>query len=200
MKPKIIGITGGIGSGKTTVSEIIKKRGYPVYYSDARAKELMNESEELKRELIKTFGENIVDYSGNLLYNKIAELVFDDVKALRALEALVHPYVFKDFEKWLSRQTTKWVFKEAAILFESGSFKQCDAVILVTAPESLRIKRVQERSGFTEDDIRQRMRMQWKDERKKELTDYVIENDSTIAELEKKVDSILEDLRYRYED
>lgn len=193
-KPKIIGITGGIGAGKTTVAELIKKNGFPVYHSDIRAKELMNESSQLKAQLVELLGKQILDDHGNLIYSFIGELVFVDDEKLKKLESLIHPLVLKDFENWLSHQTSNLVFKEAAILFESGSYKQCDAVILVTAPLDKRIERLQKRGGLTLEQIQMRLNKQWSDEKKKPLADFFIHNNGDLKQLESEVNNLIKQL------
>ncbi len=170
-----IGITGGIGSGKSVVAKILISMGYPVYNSDDRAKDLINSNPELIAKIKSEFGNDIYTDLG-LERKKMAAIVFNDPNKLAVLNSLVHPAVGKDFESWKNSQTTKFVFKEAAILFETGIYKDLDAVILVTAPISIRIDRVQKRDNASKEEIENRMKNQWSDEEKIKLSDYVIDN------------------------
>lgn len=138
----IIGLTGGIGSGKTTVAGLIKKMGYPVYNSDIRAKEIVNDNAELKAKIITLLGENAYDEKGNYNRKWVAEQIFNDDEKRLSLNAIVHPAVKLDFAKWVAEQENNLVFKETALLFELGLDKNCDATILVTADEEIRIQRV----------------------------------------------------------
>ncbi len=173
-----VGITGGIGSGKTTASKIFEILGIPVYYADTRAKELMNTDPELKASLIKLFGESIYVENG-LERKKLAGLIFSDKTALEKVNQLVHPAVGRDFLTWCDRQNSPYVMEEAAILFENSLYKRFWKIILVTAPESLRIERVCQRDQIDPDTVRQRMANQWPDEKKIALADYVIHNDES---------------------
>lgn len=170
-----IGITGGIGSGKSVVAKILISMGYPVYNSDDRAKELINSNPELIAKIKSEFGSDI--YTNLVLdRKKMAEIVFNNPNKLAALNGLVHPAVGKDFESWKNSRTTQFVFKEAAILFETGIYKDMDSVILVTAPISIRIDRVQKRDNASKEEIENRMKNQWSDEKKIKLSDFVIDN------------------------
>ena len=190
--PKIIGLTGGIGSGKSRVALRFLALGIPCYIADDRAKDLMNASAHLKEAVCKVFGsESYLDGVLNRPY--IANLVFKDASALAQLNALVHPAVAQDFIEWIAKQDTPYVIKEAAILFENGGSKLCDSVILITAPEALRLKRLLERDNSTVEAIQDRMSKQWSDDRKIPLADYHIENmewDDTVL----KIDSIHQEL------
>src|ERR1700733_2030533 len=138
--PLKVGLTGGIGSGKSTVAKIFEVLGIPVYYADEAAKKLMNEDLMLKEEIIREFGES--SYVENLLNRKyIAETVFNDKKKLEKLNALIHPAIIRHGEQWMATQHTSYAIKEAALIFESGSEKNLDVVIGVYAPEDLRIER-----------------------------------------------------------
>ena len=173
--PKIIGLTGGIGSGKSKVALRFSALGIPCYIADDRAKDLMNTSNHLKEAVCKVFGsESYLDGVLNRPY--IANLVFKDASALAQLNALVHPAVAQDFIEWVAVQEAPYVIKEAAILFENGGSKLCDSVILITAPEALRLKRVLERDNSSVEAIQDRMSKQWSDARKIPLADYHIEN------------------------
>lgn len=171
----VIGLTGGIGSGKTTVSGLFEDLGVPVYNSDEEAKRLMQSSEKLKRAIIELLGKK--SYKKDTLNRSyIAQLVFNDKELLAALNALVHPAVKKDFKKWLRKKNVPYVIQEAAILFENGSYKEYDKLILVKAPKRIRLKRLKARDGSSEEDILARMKNQWSDTRKAKLSDFVIEN------------------------
>ena len=173
-----IGITGGIGSGKTTVCKIFELLGIPVFYADPVAKEVMHTDDELKQGIISTFGIESFSEKGVLNRKFIADIVFYDEKALESLNALVHPAVFRAFDKWLlSHRNAPYVMKEAALLFESGSYKMCTHSILVTAPEKIKVRRVMQRDGITEDEVRLRMLRQFSDEEKEKLSDFTIVND-----------------------
>ena len=184
--PKIIGLTGGIGSGKSKVALRFSALGIPCYIADDRAKDLMNTSAHLKEAVCKVFGsESYLDGVLNRPY--IASLVFKDASALAQLNALVHPAVAQDFIGWVAVQEAPYVIKEAAILFENGGSKLCDSVILITAPEALRLKRVLERDNSSVEAIQDRMSKQWSDDRKIPLADYHIENmewDDTVLKID----------------
>lgn len=171
-----IGLTGGIGSGKTTVVKVFMQLGVPVYLSDDRAKYLMNENESLKTSLISLFGENTF-LNGKLNRSYIASTVFSTNNKLNELNALVHPYVKKDFETWLASQNANYIIKEAAILFETGANKFLDKVILVESPEKLKIQRIMLRDSLKHEEILDRMSKQWSDLDKRIYADYIILND-----------------------
>ena len=178
-----IGLTGGIGSGKTTVANIFKQLGIPIYLSDDRAKALMLENESLRKSLIGLFGEqSYVDGVLNRAY--IASKVFTNKEELNKLNALVHPVLEKDFEAWSIVQQSPYIIKEAAILFESGANKGLDKVILVEAPKELKISRVVQRDGIERSDVIARMDKQWSDEKKRAFSDDVIINDEKFSLLE----------------
>ncbi|NNK81774.1 MAG: dephospho-CoA kinase [Flavobacteriaceae bacterium] len=172
---KIVGLTGGIGSGKTTVANMFTALGIPVYIADVEAKALMNRSKVIKRKLIALFGDYA--YKDEVL-NKpfIANKIFTNADLLSKMNAIVHPKVASHFMRWIKKQDADYCIKEAAILFENGSYKQCDFNILVTAPESIRIKRVIQRDNSTEQKVNSIIKNQWSDNKKIELADYVIEN------------------------
>ena len=171
-----IGLTGGIGSGKTTVGEVFQQLGVSVYASDNRAKALMTENLSLRSGLISLFGEQAF-MNKTLNRSFIASKVFSNTQLLTKLNTLVHPFVEKDFQAWFKRQEGAYVLKEAAILFESGAYKGLDEVVLVEAPIELRVNRVISRDGSHREDVIARMEMQWSDEKKKELSDHLIVND-----------------------
>jgi dephospho-CoA kinase len=170
-----VGLTGGIGSGKSTVASFFRKLGIPVYDSDARAKELMKNDPDLRKAITGLLGEQAYQY-GNLDRKWIASRVFSDPELLTALNALVHPAVRRDFGQWSTAQQGPYVVQEAAVLMENGGYRELDFNILVTAPETMRISRVVKRDQVTEIQVRERMRNQWTDADKIPLADFVIEN------------------------
>jgi dephospho-CoA kinase len=172
---RIVGLTGGIGSGKTTVAKAFAAIGIPVYIADEEAKKLMRTSKVIKRKLIALFGNEV--YIDNEL-NKpfIANIIFNDKNYLEKMNAIVHPRVARHFNKWLLKQNAPYVIKEVAILFENGGHKLCDFIVTVTAPKKLRISRLISRDKTTVDKIEAIMKNQWTDEKKVQLSDYVIEN------------------------
>lgn len=171
-----IGLTGGIGSGKTTVAKVFEVLGIPVYYADDRAKQLMNDDGGLKEQVKKHFGEAV--YTGGELNRKIlADIVFADARKLQLLNSLVHPATLTDAEAWMQTQTTPYCIKEAALIFESGAHQHLDYVIGVTAPAPLRILRTMNRDGITREEVIVRMEKQLDDIIKMKLCDFVIYND-----------------------
>ncbi len=175
-----IGITGGIGSGKSIVSEILQTMGYPVFNSDDQARKILFHSKDLHEELKQNFGEEIfLDGIPNKL--KIAQIVFSSKEKLEILNALIHPLVRICFEDWILQQKSKIIFKEAAILIESGAYKECDKIIVVKSPEELRIKRVMKRDSVTEEEVKMRMKNQLSSNELMKFADFVIENDESHA-------------------
>jgi len=170
-----IGITGGIGSGKSTVSKIFEVLGIPVYYADDASKRLMNEDEELKEKLRSTFGDKTY-VDGQLDRAYVAAIVFNDPEKLVLLNSIMHPATIKDAEKWMLRQTTPYAIKEAALIFESGSQEYLDKVIGVYAPVAVRIHRVMQRDNVTREEVLSRMNKQIDEDMKMRLCDYVITN------------------------
>lgn len=183
----IVGLTGGIGSGKTTVAGMFEVLGIPVYIADVEAKRLSNTSKVIRRKMIALLGEQAYTDEGlNRPY--VAEKIFNDPDVLAAVNAIIHPKVGQHFKRWVKKQNGPYCIKEAAILFENGGYQNCDVNILVTAPVSVRIQRVLERDQTTLEAIQARMEHQWPDEDKIPLADYVIENtdlDSTQKQVEK---------------
>ncbi|WP_397362513.1 dephospho-CoA kinase [Olleya sp. R77988] len=175
MTPKTVGLTGGIGSGKTTVANFFKKLDIPVYIADVEAKALMNRSKVIKRKLIQLFGDQA--YINNSL-NKpfIASQIFSNKELLQKMNAIVHPKVARHFEKWVKKQTSKYVISEAAIIFENGSYKKYDYIITVVAPENVRIKRVIQRDDSSKEKVKAIMNNQWSDKQKIERSNFVITN------------------------
>ena len=173
--PLKIGLTGGIGSGKSTVAKIFELLNVPVYYADAASKRLYHTDKDLMASLKKHFGEDIYT-NEQLNRTKLAAIVFSDHTKLELLNSLVHPPTIRDAEEWIKRQTTPYVIKEAALLFESGSVAGLDYVIGVYAPPHLRIKRVMDRDGSTREDVQNRMTKQIDESIKMRLCDFVISN------------------------
>lgn len=174
---KKVGVTGGIGSGKSTVCQIFKVLNIPVYDADAAAKRLMQEDPRLKMELKKAFGESTFDKEGRLDRKALADKVFRDKEQLERLNSLVHPAVFEDVKRWsVENATAPYLVKEAALLFESGSYREQDILITVFAPEEIAIQRVMQRDNVSEAAVRERMAHQWPQEKKAALSDYIIHN------------------------
>jgi len=173
-----VGITGGIGSGKTTICRIFSELGIAVYNADDEARQMYGMTS-VQVELKKLFGEKIFRANGDLDKKKLADLIFNDEKALKEVNILIHPMVKKHFDKWREQQTTLYVLKEAAILFESGSYKDCKKVIAITAPPEMRIGRILQRDRRSRKEIEQIMAHQWTDEKRIKHSDFVIANDET---------------------
>ena len=186
---KRIGITGGIGAGKSLVAEIIKAMGYPVYNSDERAKELTESNPKIQAGLIHLFGEEIYQ-NGTLNKFALAQAIFSDESLREKVNALIHPIVREDLNLWSLAQNNSLVFNESAILFETGSFKNFDAIILVYAPEELRIKRIMKRDNCSENEVLKRMNSQFSDEEKYQLTEFRVLNDEQTPLL-KQVEQII---------
>jgi dephospho-CoA kinase len=174
--PLKIGLTGGIGSGKTTVAKIFELLGVPVYYADDASKRLYATNKYLMTDLKKHFGEDIY-IDEQLNRSKLAAIVFNDAAKLDLLNSLVHPLTIKDAEEWMQQQTTPYIIKEAALLFEAGSASVLDYIIGVSTPQPLRIKRVIERDGVGREEVLSRMQRQMDEESKMLLCDFVIKND-----------------------
>jgi len=174
--PLKIGLTGGIGSGKTTVAKIFELLNVPVYYADAASKRLYKSNKDLMQKMKAHFGDDVYN-EDELDRTRLASIVFNDPKKLALLNSLVHPPTIKDARDWMQQQTAAYVLKEAALLFESGSVAGLDYVIGVYAPQHLRIKRVIDRDHTTRDEILSRMNRQVNEELKMKLCDFVINND-----------------------
>lgn len=175
-----IGITGGIGSGKSVICKLLNSMGYPVYYADAESKRLTNTHPKIKKDLIALFGEKI--FTDNQINKKmLAERIFNNSETLIKVNNIIHPIVKEDVEKWVKKQKSPLCIVEAAILFESGLYQELDKKILVTAPIDIRIKRVKLRDKLTEEEIKSRINNQMSDEDKIKLADYVIVNDEKTA-------------------
>lgn len=175
---KRIGITGGIGSGKTTACRLFEFLGIPVYYADDRAKWLMQNDEKLIDQLKTTFGHEVYDQEGQLDRAYLAGIVFNDRAKLEQLNGIVHPAVREDGIRWdTQHQNTPYTLREAALLYESGIYQLLDQIITVTAPEALRIQRVMQRDGVDEAAVKARIDKQWPEEKKVALADFIIHND-----------------------
>ena len=189
-----IGLTGGIGSGKTTVARIFEKLGIPVYYADDSAKRLMNTDAGLKASIIKNFGEAAYK-EGELDRKYLAGIVFNDKEKLERLNSLTHPVTITDAEHWIKKQTSPYIIKETALLFESGTARYLDHVIGVYAPQHIRVKRIMDRDGLSVEEVMKRINRQIDEEIKIKLCDFVIINNEQqlvipqIIELDKKLRS-----------
>jgi dephospho-CoA kinase len=171
-----VGLTGGIGSGKSTVAKIFEVLGIPVYYADEAAKNIMNRDPELKEKIIEAFGpESYVNNELNRPY--ISSIVFNNTEKLDLLNSLTHPATIRDAESWMLQQNAPYVLKEAALIFESGSAENLDYVIGVFSPLSLRIKRIMDRDNVTREEVMKRMSRQIDEDIKMRLCDKVIVND-----------------------
>ena len=189
----VVGLTGGIGSGKSTIAKAFAALGIAVFNSDEQAKALIATDAQVKERIIAAFGEEAYQ---NGEYNRayIAQIVFNNSEKLAILNGIVHPALAKYFNQWAKKQTSPYVLKEAAILFESGSYKNCDYIITVTAPEEVRIARVMARDHCTETQVRARMAQQWSDAQRIALSNAVIEN-IDLEKVKKEVRRINNELR-----
>ena len=174
-----VGITGGIGSGKTTACKVFEVLGIPVFYADTVAKEIMCEDVLLVAGIKSAFGNESYFENGKLNNKHIAGIVFNNEEALAKLNALVHPAVFRAFDTWEETipANTPYTLKEAALLFESGSYKMCDTTILVTAPYEIKLKRIMQRDGVSAEQVKARMNKQLSDEEKSKMANHFIAND-----------------------
>ncbi|MBS4073389.1 MAG: dephospho-CoA kinase [Algoriphagus sp.] len=179
-KPFLVGVTGGIGSGKSTVCQVFSILGIPIYSADDRAKWLMANDPNLKKEISSQFGEKSFLEDGSLNRAFLAEEVFSDPEKVKKINALVHPAVGEDFKKWTKEQSAPYLIKEAALLFESGSYKELDYIINVSSPLKIRVARVLLRDPHrSEDQVNHIIDQQMPDEQKNELADYVIKNNDS---------------------
>ena len=174
---KIVGLTGGVGSGKTTVSKEFQKYSIKVYNSDLRAKFLMNNSIVLKNKLINNFGKEFY-INDELNKSYISQIIFNDPISLKLINSMVHPEVFNDFNEWRQSLSEKFVLYESALIFETGSYKLNDFNILVTCDYDLRVKRIIKRDGINEEKINSIINNQWDDDKKIPLADYIFFNTS----------------------
>jgi len=171
-----IGLTGGIGSGKTTVAQIFGVLGIPVYSSDDAAKRLMNEDEDLKKKIIESFGKESYQ-NGELNRKYVANEAFSDPEKIKLLNSMVHPATIKDASAWMEKQNAPYVIKEAALIFESGSDQFLDYVIGVKSPLNLRIERTMKRNNVTAEEVASRMKLQMDEVEKMNRCDFIIVND-----------------------
>ncbi|OJW14861.1 dephospho-CoA kinase [Mucilaginibacter sp. 44-25] len=175
-----VGITGNIGSGKTTVCKVFEVLGIPVFYADDAAKKVMTDDQLLISGIKEAFGNEAYFADGSLNRKYIGNIVFNDDDKLKQLNEMVHPAVFRAFDAWVEQQIhAPYVLKEAAILFESGSYKKCDRSLLVTAPLETRMERVIQRDGVTEQEVQKRESRQYPQEKKQQLANDIILNDDT---------------------
>ncbi|WP_300568238.1 dephospho-CoA kinase [Flavobacterium sp.] len=174
---KIIGLTGGIGSGKTTIAKLFEAEGIPVYIADTEAKKIMKLPETIQK-ISEVFGENVIK-NHHIDSKALSSIVFNDPEKLKILNSIVHPLVKKHFNDWVKENNQfPFVIKEAAILFESGSYVYCDKIITVIASEETRIMRVVQRDNASRQEVLDRIKNQWSDSQKISKSDYVIENEN----------------------
>ena len=193
-----IGLTGGIGSGKTTVAGLLIKSGYPVYFADERAKVILDTDSEVKEKVKNLLGESVFQKDGTADRKKIASLVFSNPELLKGLNAIIHPATFSDFEKWkMNLKSNSWVFKEAAILLEAGADQNLDAVLLIQAPLPLRLQRVCDRDQTTAEKVLERMAQQWPEEKKVNKADFIIYNDG-MHPLEPQIEQAIEFFKQKF--
>lgn len=190
-----VGLTGGIGSGKTTVSNFLLDYGIPVYNSDSKGKTLMNTNLELKNNIVSIFGERVYD-NGILNTNLLSSIVFNDSSKIEQLNNLVHPKVAQDFNQWIGKNNNKPILvKEAAILIESGAYLNMDKIILVVSEKSTRINRVSKRDNSDLKSIEKRINHQLTDNEKIKYADYIIENNSSLEHLKLEVLKVVNKIR-----
>ncbi len=190
-----IGLTGGIGAGKSIIAQVLSIMGFPVFYSDQAAKSMMENDSAVIDKIKNAFGDEAYD-NGKLNRKHLADQIFAHDQLRETLNAIVHPAVRKRFHEWCQVQETEIVFNEAAIIFETGTYTTYDATILVTAPEQLRIQRVMQRDSTTKEAVKARINKQWSFDRKSKLADYVIHNDDiqlVVPQIEKVVSQLLGD-------
>ena len=189
----VLGLTGGIGAGKSFIAKEFEKLKIPVYNSDNRAKELMLSNNNIKKALIAKFGIEV--YANNKLNRKlIADQIFTDKSLIDWINNLVHPVVANDFDTWANKQNCEIIVNEAAILIESGAYKQCNKILVVTAPENIRIERIAKRDNMTQTQIRARINNQITDKERLIHADYIIKNDGTVV-VSKEVEKIIEQIK-----
>lgn len=182
-----VGLTGGIGSGKTTVSNFLLEYGIPVYNSDSQGKKLMNTNLELINDIVNIFGESVYN-NGVLNTNLLSSIVFSDPEKIKQLNNLVHPKVAEDFNQWVGKNNNQPILiKEAAILIESGAYLNMDKIILVISKKSNRINRVSKRDNSDFESIEKRINFQLTDDEKIQYADYIIENNSSLDDLKNEV-------------
>lgn len=190
-----VGITGGIGSGKTIVSKLFVLLGIPVFSADIESKYLLNTSDYIRSKLVSLFGNDIYLPNHTIDRMKLASIIFNNESLLKQVNEIVHPAVHKKFMEWSEKQTTPFVLYEAAVLFENGRYSDLDYNILVFAEERIRIQRVMNRDHVNEEKVTERIRNQWADEKKMDLADFIIYNNSReliipqVLEIYKKINS-----------
>ena len=190
-----VGLTGGIGSGKTTVSNFILEYGIPVYNSDSQGKKLMNTNLELINDIVNIFGESVYN-NGILNTNLLSSIVFSDAEKIKQLNNLVHPKVAEDFKQWVEKNNNQPILvKEAAILIESGAYLDMDKIILVISKKSNRINRVSKRDNSDLESIEKRINFQLTDDEKIKYADYIIENNSSLDDLKNEVLSVINEIK-----
>jgi dephospho-CoA kinase len=172
-------ITGGIGSGKSTVCKVFEKLGIPVFNADAVAKSITNNNKYAKSKLIDLFGNSIYHSNGVIHRKKLADIIFNNNIALQKVNKIIHPLVFEEFENWSLKQTTPYVVQESAIVFENKNTLRFDKIITVTSPVEIRIERCMKRDSISREQIEERMKNQLSDDEKIALSDFVIVNDNT---------------------
>ena len=189
-----VGLTGGIGSGKTTVSNFLLEYGIPVYNSDSQGKKLMNTNLELINDIVNIFGESVYN-NGILNTNLLSSIVFSDPEKIKQLNNLVHPKVAEDFNQWVGKNNNQPILiKEAAILIESGAYLNMDKIILVISKKSNRIKRVSKRDNSDLESIEKRIKFQLTDDEKIQYADYIIENNSSLDDLKHEVLRVINEI------
>ena len=189
-----VGLTGGIGSGKTTVSNFLLEYGIPVYNSDSQGKKLMNTNLELINDIVNIFGESVYN-NGILNTNLLSSIVFSDPEKIKQLNNLVHPKVAEDFNQWVGKNNNQPILiKEAAILIESGAYLNMDKIILVISKKSNRINRVSKRDNSDFESIEKRINFQLTDDEKIQYADYIIENNSSLDDLKNEVLRVINEI------
>ena len=196
MKKILIGITGGIGSGKTVVSDILRIKGFPVYDADKESKHLIVSDDTLKSKLTQLLGDEIYFADGSLNRNLMANKIFHDKDLITQVNQIIHPAVGRDFALWAEKQDSSIVATECALLFESGLNKITNYSIMVYAPLSIRIQRAMQRDNATQEQIVARIKNQMDDEKKKDLANFVITNDNQSAILPQ-INHLISDLAHR---
>lgn len=185
------GITGGIGAGKSTVCRIFEHFGTPVYYADQRAKDLMNSDPELKRKIRQAFGWDTYDKNEKLDRQYLAKIVFNNPRLLAILNHIVHPAVFEDYKVWVKKKAREghaYSIKEAALMFETESYRQLDKIIVVTSPIDVRIVRIMKRDHMKREEVLKRMKNQVSDKERMAKADYVIRNSGDFSLIEQSLD------------
>lgn len=193
----LVGLTGGIGSGKSYVGNILQHMGYPVFQSDAIAKGLLHDDIQVRDAIIQLLGEEILDNQGEIEKNKLSKILFNRKEIRLKINEIIHPVVRAKFIEWSAKQSSTLVFNEAAILYETGAFKNFDAMVLVTAPMSMRIKRIMLRDKCTEELAQARINAQWTDDQKLAYQPHQIVNDETsplLIQIEEVLKMLGEDL------